>query len=162
MMILMAWQPTYPVAIWSSCHGGWLRRRPTTGHALIFYREPAPFLRLPSVRPYSIVLTVNPDLRESGAGGHCQCPSRPPPAQHALHSPDIHTLRHTLTFIPNTHTWRWTITNLVSVNELLTVIFNVHLYPWIQLIIYRTHPCKQLDISSSLTPRFELLASLLL
>lgn len=37
MMILMAWQPTCPVAIWSSCHGGWLRRRPTTSHALIFF-----------------------------------------------------------------------------------------------------------------------------
>lgn len=51
-----------------------------------FYREPSPFLRLPVVGSFSIVLTLNFDLTESGAGGHCQCPSRPskPPAYTAF------------------------------------------------------------------------------
>lgn len=50
MMILMAWQPTYPPAIWSSCHGRWLRRRPTTGQPLIFFfnrEQPRPHPLLP-------------------------------------------------------------------------------------------------------------------
>lgn len=88
------------------CRVGWLRRRPTTGHSLIFFfnASPCPPLGLPLIRLFSIELSLNFDRRESASEGHCQCPFHTIPSSPCcVFFKQMYTLRYPLTCHLNEH-----------------------------------------------------------